>query len=62
MAQLSAVEEAYQKQAGQRFHSGTGVRSNARQPARQGTTRGTMGVIGSTTLQTRNPDAKPRPS
>lgn len=33
------------------------TRTSTHNPARRGFARGTMGVIGSTTLKTRNPDA-----
>lgn len=57
MAQISAVLEAFGKADGGKFHSGRGARGSSKQPAVAGTARGTMGVLGSTTLQRRNSQA-----
>jgi hypothetical protein len=56
---LSLVLDAYRKQSGKRFLVGqAGPQTSSASPTRPGIARGTMGVLGARTLQTRNPDAQ----
>jgi hypothetical protein len=58
MGQLSQLVSMFEKAQGAKHQPGKpGVRTNARAPATPGAVRGTSGVLGSRTFQSRNSQA-----